>query len=402
MRNTELQRSAECWRAAKRLPRVERRAFTLVELLIVMAIITTLAALLLPAVLRAREASRSTQCISNLRQLYFGQAQFLDANRAYVPYRWEDANHVNRWGVNRPRWQWILADYLGRPAQNPDTLRAYDKAVLNGGPVFGFALGTQVITGFPVGADAAASTGGDATYTLIPLDNEIFLDPSLQDAAPDATASSGLATTINSIRNGAYGYNFQYLGNSRTIDDQGDFPNSPYINYPIRPVQDPSRTICFGDSRGGNTPHGGHSMTLDPPHERVHPTDAYSGSTAAWGSPSPSLLKGFDPYGPDETGTDIVVYFSPAEERHQGRANVVFLDGHTESHSLQELGYVVDANGVALPQYATNATLNPTPGVIPFGNLASSATGTTTNVSDNHLWTGNGRDEALSAYFKSQ
>ena len=71
-----------------RASRSSDRAFTLIELLVVIAIIAILAALLLPALARAKGRARQTSCLNNLRQVAIAYTMYRgDHNDINVPYR---------------------------------------------------------------------------------------------------------------------------------------------------------------------------------------------------------------------------------------------------------------------------------------------------------------------------
>ncbi|RRJ94706.1 DUF1559 domain-containing protein [Opitutaceae bacterium TAV4] len=61
------------------------RAFTLIELLTVIAIIGILAGILIPVTGMVRDKARATQCISNLRQLHVGLMLYVNDDKGYLP-----------------------------------------------------------------------------------------------------------------------------------------------------------------------------------------------------------------------------------------------------------------------------------------------------------------------------
>lgn len=91
-----------------------KRAFTLLEILVVIAVVSLLAALLLSVFSRVREQGRITQCKSNLHQIGLAMQQYADDNGTFPFWLTEKPPAIGDppYG-NGPGWAYRIRPYLG-------------------------------------------------------------------------------------------------------------------------------------------------------------------------------------------------------------------------------------------------------------------------------------------------
>ncbi len=172
--------------------RTERPAFTLIELLLVLAIIGVLIALLLPAIQKVREAAHRLSCQNNLKQMGLALHNYHDTNKGFPPGYAAALSYQDGASDTAPGWGWaaFILPYieqgavyhglrLGQPLQNSQAIQTMlpmylcPSDLVPSGPFsvrdgFGNAICLAAPTSY------AACCGSDASDTRGPIGNGLF------------------------------------------------------------------------------------------------------------------------------------------------------------------------------------------------------------------------------------
>lgn len=272
---------------------VRARGFTLVELLVCIAIVALLLSMLLPAVSKAREAGRKVVCASNLRQLSTGLNLYAgDHKSLYAPAAADFVTNLRRWHGTRAN--------PGAPfTPEGGALTAYIRS--DGAS----ALSTSAVSGEP-GASTAL-TGVRACPTFAPVADDLL------------ARKRGFERS-----SGGYGYNGAFVGTHRTLIGAGATRAYSVVTDRTGSRQDrftrPSQTIAFSDSAISSDPSANAEGLIE--YSFIEPrfrADLPIGEAQGGQRPDPSMhFRHGQRVGDGRTGTALTVK----------------LDGHVGEHAM--------------------------------------------------------------------
>jgi prepilin-type processing-associated H-X9-DG protein/prepilin-type N-terminal cleavage/methylation domain-containing protein len=224
--------------------RQKNKAFTLVELLVVIGIIALLVSILLPALQKARSAAETVHCASNMKQLAQGVIMYATDEHGFYPNN--DAVFAN---PNNPAayisFPWWTKEVMGRYVQNTSRLPVYTNTRVLFCPSVQFAT-TSAPTGywgseFGIGYNATSSVNKNYLYPRAVAPN---------DPNPAATAAAYAAYNPFCARMGRVRYAWKVLiiadVNGATPDKPGNrFEQLYNAQYPVYAANPPNEAVSY-------------------------------------------------------------------------------------------------------------------------------------------------------------